>query len=197
MIVSSRPVRPTSAQVDAAVLDTAASLVARRGAKETSVQAVADATGFSKTGLLRRFPSKDALIDAALDQCVRLTESVHAEVAGLDDDRARDAATIAALVDLALRHPGWARVVLASIPPIEDERLLPGLARIGALVSDMFRLDEASSLHRRARVTGALGVLVTLALTYQDQTTAELARPLIVDVCLTTLGGIVGDGPST
>lgn len=183
-----RPVRPTAAEIDEAVLDATAALVARRGARETSIQAVADATGFSKTGLLRRFASKDALIDAALQQCVRLTGGVHRRVAGIGDDRERDTATIAELVDLALRHPGWAQVVLASIPPITDDRLRPGLAEIGALVSDMFRLDEGAGLARRARIVGALGVLVTLALTYEEQTSAEVARPLIIEVCGAALG---------
>jgi len=188
MTAAVRPVRPTAAEIDEAVLDAAAALVARRGARETSVQAVADATGFSKTGLLRRFASKNTLIDAALQQCVRLTDGVHGRVAEIGDDRERDTATIAELVDLALHHPGWAQVVLASIPPITDDRLRPGLAEIGALVSDMFRLDEGTSLARRARVVGALGVLVTLALTYEEQTSAELTRPLIIEVCGATLG---------
>ncbi len=188
MSAPSRPVRPTSAEIDEAVLDATAALVARRGARETSVQAVADTTGLSKTGLLRRFPSKDRLIDAALDQCVRLTESVNHGVDGIDDCGERDAATIAGLVDLALSHPGWARVILASIPPIDDDRLRPGLAQIGVLVSNMFGIDEGTSLARRARVTGALGVLVTLALTYEAETTAHVARPLIIDACRATLG---------
>ncbi|MEH3089003.1 MAG: helix-turn-helix domain containing protein [Microbacterium arborescens] len=188
MTTSVRPVRPTSAEIDEAILDAAAALVARRGARDTSVQAVADATGLSKTGLLRRFPSKDTLIDAALEQCVRLTRDAHDRVAAIDDDIERDAATIRALTDLALRHPGWAQIVLASIPPIRDERLRPGLAQMGDVVSGMFRIDDATGLARRARVTGALGVLVTLALTYESQTTAETARPLIEQVCRSTLG---------
>lgn len=184
-----RRVRPSSAEIDEAVLDTAAALVARRGARDTSVQAVADATGFSKTGLLRRFPSKDALIEAALEQCVRLTEGVRSRVDAIDDDHARDAASLDGLIDLALRHPGWAQVVLASIPPVTDERLRPGLVRIGDLVSEMFRLDDHTTLPRRARVTAALGVLVTLALTYEELTTADVARPLMREICLTTIRG--------
>lgn len=183
-----RRVRPTPAEIDEAILDATAALVAKRGAHETSVQAVADATGLSKTGLLRRFPSKDELIDAALGQCVRLTEVAHGRVAAIEDDLERDATTVTVLTDLALSHPGWAQVVLASIPPIRDERLRPGLARIGDFVSGMFRLDDSVSLARRARVTAALGVVVTLALTSQEETTAETAHPLIVEICRATLG---------
>lgn len=113
---------------------------------------------------------------------------MHAGVAAIGDDEDRDAAAVAELTDLALRHPGWAQVVLASIPPIDDERLRPGLSRIGDLVSTMFRLGPHSTLRRRARVTASLSVLVTLALTYEEETTAETARPLIVELCLATLG---------
>lgn len=124
------------------------------------MQAVADATGFSKTGLLRRFPSKDALVG---------------------------------LVDLALVHPGWAQVVLASIPPVDDDHLRAGLTEIGGLVSDLFRVGEDTELGRRARVTGMLGALVTLALTHQEVTTAHEARPLILNVCWATLGYLPSD----
>lgn len=132
--------------------------------------------------------SSSSCPEAAIEQCVRLTARVHAGVAAIGDDEDRDAAAVAELTDLALRHPGWAQVVLASIPPIDDERLRPGLSRIGDLVSTMFRLGPHSTLRRRARVTASLSVLVTLALTYEEETTAETARPLIVELCLATLG---------
>lgn len=187
MSPAGRRVRQTAAEVDELVLDAAAALVARRGARETSVQAVADATGFSKTGLLRRFPSKDALVGAALRQCVDLTARVHADVTA-DDPRERDAAALVGLVDLALVHPGWAQVVLASIPPVDDDHLRAGLTEIGGLVSDLFRVGDDTELGRRARVTGMLGALVALALTHQEVTTAHEARPLLLDTCWATLG---------
>ncbi|MDQ1218027.1 TetR/AcrR family transcriptional regulator [Microbacterium arborescens] len=188
MIRAARPVRPTAAEIDALVLDAAAELFARRGARETSVQAVADATGFSKTGLLRRFPSKDALIDAALQQCIHLTEEVHARVITVNDTHERDAAALAGLVDLALVHPGWAQVVLASIPPVDDIQLKAGLSVIGNLVSELFQLDDHTELSRLARVAGMLGALVTLTLTYEETATATEARPVILEICWATLG---------
>ncbi|MDN4649047.1 TetR/AcrR family transcriptional regulator [Curtobacterium sp. PsM8] len=181
-------IRPTAAEIDEAVLDITAGLLARRGVRDTSVQAVADATGYSKTGLLGRFPTKEQLVAAALDQCVRLTRDVHDGLDDVADPRDRDAAAVAGLVDLALRRRGWAELVLASVPPVADATLEPALGDVFALVSDLFRIDADTDLPRRARVTGMLGALVVLALTHERETTAEVARPLVVAVCWSTLG---------
>ncbi|MCW5770346.1 MAG: TetR family transcriptional regulator [Rhodospirillaceae bacterium] len=49
------------------VLDRAAQLFAQRGFNGTSLQEVADAVGLSRTALYYYFPSKDALLDALLE----------------------------------------------------------------------------------------------------------------------------------
>lgn len=188
MTPATRPVRLSAAEIDEAVLDVTAGLVARRGVRDTSVQAVADATGYSKTGLLGRFPSKEALVSAALAQCVRLTEAVTAQVDPVPDGDERDAAAVTGLVDLALRRPGWAQVVLASVPRVTDETLRPTLGAIGELVFRAFRVDDRTDLERRARVTGTLGAMVVLALTADQEATAAVARPLVVATCWDTLG---------
>ncbi|WP_199725699.1 helix-turn-helix domain-containing protein [Nocardiopsis sp. Huas11] len=59
-------VEPTSEQIDAQIVDRAAGLFARHGFENTSVQQIADATGYSKAGVLRRFVTKDASSDAAI-----------------------------------------------------------------------------------------------------------------------------------
>lgn len=188
MTPAGRPVRPSAAEIDEAVLDVTAGLVARRGVRDTSVQAVADATGYSKTGLLGRFPAKEVLVSAALAQCVRLTEAVTAGVDVVPDGVARDAAAVTGLVDLALRRPGWAQVVLASVPSVSDEALRPTLGVIGELVFGAFRVDDRTDLERRARVTGTLGAMVVLALTHDQGATTAVARPLVVATCWDALG---------
>src|SRR3712207_7437562 len=62
-----RPPRSTPLPHHAA-LPISAALFARRGFEQTSVQAIADAVGLSKAGLLHHFPSKDALRAAVLAQ---------------------------------------------------------------------------------------------------------------------------------
>ena len=76
----SRPVRQTPERLDAAILDTAAEVFARHGFTSTSVQQVADAVGYSKTGLLRRFPSKQALYEAVLDHVGEMVGRLLADV---------------------------------------------------------------------------------------------------------------------
>jgi AcrR family transcriptional regulator len=181
-----RPVRPSSDDIDAAILDATAGLLARRGLRDTAVQAVADATGYSKTGLLGRFPSKEALVEAALRQCVEQTRAVHASVDALPDGPGRDAAALRGLIDLALARRGWTELALASVPPFRDEGLEAALAEVGDLLYDMFRM--AADLERRARVTGAIGALAVLALYYDQEVTPSEARPLILATCWGALG---------
>ncbi|GAA0420900.1 TetR family transcriptional regulator [Leifsonia naganoensis] len=186
MTPSVRPVRPSSEEIDRAILDATAGLLARKGLRDTAVQAVADATGYSKTGLLGRFPSKEVLVDAALRQCVEQTRAVHGAVADLPDGPDRDAAALRGLIDLALLRRGWTELALASVPPFRDEALEEQLAQIGDLLFDMFHME--TDIERRARVTGAIGALAVLALTYDQEATAAQARPLILATCWGALG---------
>jgi AcrR family transcriptional regulator len=189
-MVAKRSIRPSREQIDSNILDVTAGLIARRGIKDTAVQAVADAAGYSKTGILNRFPSKDVLVDAAVRQCVQLTRAAHAQVEGTTDQAARDAGSLAALTDLALERRGWIELVLASLPPFRDDDLVTRLVEMGEIVSDMFGVGRAADapLERRARVVGALGALTVLALTYENDATPERARPLILATCWGALG---------
>jgi AcrR family transcriptional regulator len=49
------------------ILTSAIELIARRGSRGVSLVEIAEAAGVSKAGLLHHFPSKDALLHAALD----------------------------------------------------------------------------------------------------------------------------------
>ena len=61
-------VRPTRQEIDDEIVERAAALFARYGFQETSLQRIADAVGYSKTGLLHRFPTKEALQDAVIER---------------------------------------------------------------------------------------------------------------------------------
>src|SRR3712207_8119438 len=56
----------------------------------TSVQAVADATGYSKAGLLHHYPSKETLREAVLAQAGTLAQGVLEQVRDLPLGPARD-----------------------------------------------------------------------------------------------------------
>ncbi len=70
----------------AAILDTAVEMIARHGSRGVSLGDIAQAAGVSKTGLLHHFPTKDALLNAALDLRDAVDRHVNppAGVAGLD-----------------------------------------------------------------------------------------------------------------
>jgi AcrR family transcriptional regulator len=186
-------IRPSKEEIDDAVLDIAAGLLARRGVKGTSIQAVADATGYSKAGILNRFTSKDILIERAIQQCGSQTRVALRSVSDLPCGPARDAAALAALTDLALRRPGYITLVSAFMTPIEEPHLQRKLEQLGEDICHMFCLPgpRRGDLERWCRVIGALGALCTLAVAtpdYAPQAAPLQAQPHILATAWSALG---------
>jgi len=88
------------------IVDRAAELLARHGPAYTSLQAVADAVGVSKTTLLRRFPAKAALLATVTDQCLTVVRAIRsaADATPLGPDR--DHEVLGRVVLLATSEPG-------------------------------------------------------------------------------------------
>jgi AcrR family transcriptional regulator len=101
-----RVLRPTRQEIDDEIVERAAALFARYGFQETSVQRIADAVGYSKTGLLHRFPTKEALQDAVIERWAGKVRAIAAGVRDLPPGPERDLAVVTDVVDLALRGPG-------------------------------------------------------------------------------------------
>lgn len=97
--------RQTSEQIDAEIIDVAARLFAVHGVDRTSIQQIADAVGYSKTGLLHRFPSKQALLTAVEEVTSHALSELTALARQVPADR-RPADAVATIVDRALAHPG-------------------------------------------------------------------------------------------
>ena len=150
-------------QADAHIVDRAAALFARHGFAQTSVQAVADAVGLSKAGLLHHYPSKQALWDAVLGHAGTLGSSACDAVAELPLGRARDLRAVELLADVALSHPGLVALLLAPATRGEDED--PDLGPSSDAALRAFGVDPATAKPERlVRVLGALGALAVLAL---------------------------------
>lgn len=98
--------RPSQQQIDHDIVDLAASLFARQGYDRTSVQQVADAAGYSKTGLLHRFSSKQALLDAVHHVIETEVDRLITTVEALPDDSDRMGVVLQAVTAAALAHPG-------------------------------------------------------------------------------------------
>src|SRR5262245_12539955 len=107
--------RPTREQIEDEILETAATLFARHGFRETSVQRIADAVGYSKTGLLHRYPSKEALQQAVIDRAVAEMRAIAADAATLPTGPERDRVVVTGIARLALDRPGAVALLLSGL----------------------------------------------------------------------------------
>ena len=179
--------RATRDQIEVGIVDRAAALFARLGFEQTTLQAVADAAGYSKAGLLHHFPSKEALREAVLAHSTGLGQQVVDQVADLPVGEHRDRLAVEALVDFALAHPGMVAFLLA--PITQGGEGDPKPAGVGDAALRAFGVDPASADPERVvRVVGALAALavLTLAANAHDQTTTW--RPFVLATCSDALG---------
>lgn len=179
--------RPTKQELDDEIVDVAATLFARHGFRETSVQRIADAVGYSKTGLLHRYPSKEALQHAVLDRCVAEMRAIGAGVAGLPPGPERDRAVIDALVELTQRRPGFVALLLSIVSTFEPGDIPPHLEAVGEALFAAFCTDPEIDLERTVRVVGALGALAVAAVACHDHP-ADAVRALLAGVSYDALG---------
>ena len=180
--------RPFRQQIDAGILDRAAALFARHGVDQTSVQAVADAVGLSKAGLLHHFPSKDALHEAVRAQVETLGRGALDQVRDLPPGAARDHRAVEVLVDMALAHPGLVSFLLAPATQgvgVGEVDTDPASSRAFAA----FAVDPLTAERERCvRVAGALVALAVLSLGAQQSGEAALLRPHVVATSFDALG---------
>ncbi|WP_432542728.1 TetR/AcrR family transcriptional regulator [Kineococcus sp. SYSU DK002] len=185
--------RQTREEIDEEILDTAAALFARHGVEQTSVQRIADAVGYSKTGLLHRFPSKEAIAEATVAHTAARFEAVAARVGGRPTGRDRDRAVLDELVTLAQTRPGLVSFMLTSL----SQGAL-GTERLDALGEVLFRCfgvplapgdppPTGEALLRAVRVTSAVGGLAVASLAFCDLPAADL-RTGLVTTALSALG---------
>ena len=190
--------RPTREQIDAGIVDAAAAMFAEHGYERTSLREIASAVGYSKTGLLHRVRSKEALRDTVAERCVAAVRDVLALVEPLPAGPARDAAAIEALADLAASAPGRLSLALAHDGGLAGTPAGEVLAQVPALLCRCFAIDPApdgapgappaaEALERRVRVTASLAVVGTLTLAFPT-TPQHLLRPHLVALALGALG---------
>jgi AcrR family transcriptional regulator len=180
--------RQTKEELDDEIIDCAATLFARHGFKETSVQRIADAVGYSKTGLLHRYPSKEALQQAVLDRCVGEMRQISVVVGDRPAGPARDRAVVEALVELTLRRPGFVALLLSIVSTFDPAEIPPHLDAVGEALFAAFAVaDPDADVARTVRVVGALGALAVAAVACHDQPAADV-RSLLAAVSFDALG---------
>jgi AcrR family transcriptional regulator len=171
------------------ILDSAAGLLARRGAR-TSLQEIADAVGLSKAGLQHHFPTKDALHTAVAAKTAELGQQVLALVADLPVGAERDRRAIEAWVDVALAHPGLVSLLLAPATTAEVAPAdIDAVHTSGTVALAAFGVDPtAPADERTVRVAAALAALAVLTVTAHQQDLTVAWRPHIVLACFDALG---------
>jgi AcrR family transcriptional regulator len=178
--------KPFRQQIDEGILDRAAALFAQRGFEHTSVQAVADAVGLSKAGLLHHYPSKEALREAVLAQSRALTERALERVATLPSGPRRDRRAVEALVDLALAQPGTLAFMLGAATAQGAEHA--GFDAASDPVFQMFDVDADAERERLIRVIGATAALGVLALAAHKAGDTAAWRSHVIDTSYDALG---------
>ncbi|MFC5381751.1 TetR/AcrR family transcriptional regulator [Aquipuribacter nitratireducens] len=179
-----RGVRPSQEEIDAAIVDTAAEVFARHGFAGTSVQQVADAVGYSKTGLLRRVTSKQALYDAVIDH----VEAYVVDLGGGGTTPTGDAgrrAFLRRVATVAFAHPG---VVLLVLEALRTPAEFPRSDRLHELATQLLDdvVAELDAPEDRLRAVLALQLVANAALLPLDPNAplGDLAAAEVHDVAV-------------
>ncbi len=179
-------------QAEEQILDRAAALMARRGAR-ASMQEIADAVGLSKAGLQHHFPTKDSLHSAVLAKAGGIGQQVLDLVDGLPVGPERDLRAIEALIDVALAHPGLMSLLLTPVSTaVADDPTDGGAEAVQASATAAlaaFGVDpDAATDERTVRVSVALAALGVLSLAAHQQDLTVAWRPHMVVACFDALG---------
>lgn len=181
--------RQSREQSDAEIVDRASALFARHGFQHTSLQQVADEVGFSKAGLLYRFPSKDAIYLAVVATLRERTTALVEQVADLPAGADRDRALVESLVDATLSRPGTAAFLNAVVVSDPDHGT-PELRQAGLELAAAFGLGgpDPFTAERWVRVLSATAGLQSVADAAVRMGRVQELRPVIIGVAMDTLG---------
>ena len=170
-----------------AIIDGAATVFARHGYDRTSVQAVADVTGYSKAGLLHHVSSKKDLYEAVLAECQAQMEHARDQVGDMPVGPARDRRTIEVFTELAFALPGHVALLLSTIAPTGD-KVREEADAITPLLFEAFDGPGDVPLRRTVRVTGALVAVGALTLAARETGEPASWRDEIVETGYDALG---------
>ena len=137
-----RPGRPRSTEADSAIVDAARSLISRLGTANLSMDAVAEEAGVSKATIYRRWPSKTALVLAAL-------ESATDPIPPADTGSVRDDLVAMTRAIAAKSHtPGYA-ALLAEV--MAEARRNPEFAQVHQAFVQARRAPLVAALRRAVK----------------------------------------------
>jgi TetR/AcrR family transcriptional regulator len=190
MAVAKAPASGPSGRTAERILMAALAAFGTRGYGATSLDDLARELGIRKQTILYWYPSKDALLDAAIDRtAAELTRRLERAIAAAEPGFARVEAIVRAMFRLAARHPamiGFLREVTRLGPP-PSTRLLDAIAPLidraaGYLAAEM----DAGRIRRHdprlillaaySMVTGLATEVEVLRAFGEEPTLASLVR---------------------
>jgi AcrR family transcriptional regulator len=157
---SAPPPAPLSA-TQRRTVDAALGLFGKQGVSGTSLQMIADAAGVTKASIYYQFPTKEAIVLAAMEEpLARITTAIETAEREADPDRALNA-VLPAMVDLAIENRSIARF-LQTDPEIA--RIMAKHTRYRHLMErrdDLLRQgrDTPEARVRAATILAALGTV--------------------------------------
>lgn len=189
-----RPLRADAARKKERVLEVARRLFAASGTSVTFDQ-VAEEAGVSPATIYRRFPTKTALIEAALEHSGREYSAIIEAAAEIDDAWESFAALVTHLAELQVTNRAVAELIV-SAPPTMSGPLQQG-ARHG--------WEVAGEIVRRAQAAGALRidfrvqdlVLISMAVAGLIERIPDAIKPSAGRVVAFVLDGLRADAART
>lgn len=175
--------RPTQQQIDDGIADTAARLFAQHGYEQTSLQRIADEVGYSKTGLLHRFSSKEAIKEAVRETTQAHIATVIAAAHSQRSRQSRERAAVATMVDIAMDRPGALDLLLTAglREPTEDTAWIHEISV--TILGEIFGVTDGTTTQRQVQVIGALGALGVATSAMRDHPVHEVRPAVVATVC--------------
>ncbi|MDX3385888.1 helix-turn-helix domain containing protein [Streptomyces niveiscabiei] len=184
-------VKPTSEEIDRALIDVAAFVFAQHGFAQGTVQAIADAAGYSKAAVLKRFGSKERIQDAVVAQAGQDASTLAGIGAAVPVGAGRDAVLVEALVEMLGERPGMGALVVGAFWLTREPEVLERLSGAQRTLMEAFDPGVWEDEERRVRVVAAIGA-VTAAMMARRHENHPDRTDVIVAAGLGALSGGAG-----
>ncbi|MEV6424886.1 helix-turn-helix domain-containing protein [Streptomyces sp. NPDC051662] len=172
--------RLTGAQLHEEIIAVAARLFSEKGYAATSVQQVADEMGYSKSGLLHHFSSKQQLLAAVIREPLRKLDHLDKVAAQMPQGREREAFTTAALVEIVLEERAGIGVLLnEGVVPTDAFEERSEMAFLRQRLCNLFFPSPNLPFEAEVRINFAFAGLIDSVIRCGDIPVQEIRQPLL------------------
>ncbi|WP_416971730.1 TetR/AcrR family transcriptional regulator [Streptomyces sp. 4F14] len=183
--------KPTSEEIDRALIDVAAFVFAQHGFAQGTVQAIADAAGYSKAAVLKRFGSKERIQDAVVIQAEEAAGTLAGIGAAAPVGPERDAVLVEALVRMIGERPGMGALVVGAFWLTREAEVMERLSGAMHTLLEAFDPGVWEDEERRVRVVAAIGAVTATMMARREEKRPDLTA-MIVAAGLGALGHPAG-----